>query len=49
MLNGRKMRDSIAEATAKAGTLVTAALAIACVALIVALASLVIGLKARHA
>ena len=49
MLGGRKMRDTLAEATEKAGTLVMTALAIACTALIVALTALVVGLKVRHA
>ena len=49
MLGGRKMRDTLAEATEKAGTLVMAALAVACTALLIALTALVVGLKVRNA
>lgn len=49
MLNREKLAGTIKEATDKAGTLVTAALAIASCALVVALAALMLVVKVRHA
>lgn len=49
MLGRKEIGETIASAAEKAGTLVTAALAISCCALLVALAALAVALKVRAA
>ena len=49
MLNREKLAATVRDATDKAGTLVAAALAIACAALVVAAAALIVALRSRKA
>jgi hypothetical protein len=48
MLDRKKLAETVKEATDKAGSLVMAALAVACTALLVALAAVVMAFRGRR-